>query len=144
MTTLFVGRDMSVGDAPVIELSDYLGSRPNEALVVPTILDLKYVSIFETNTGGVEQVNSGFNVDQEIDENPCAEERGRGEPNVGTKGQPDQIPYAQVISSLETDLKEAQVIREFTIEEIASLKADLTSCVEKWNLLGEKKLRYKA
>ena len=30
------------------------------------------------------------------------------------------------------------------MEEIASLKADLTSWVEKWNLLREKKLRYKA
>ena len=94
--------------------------------------------------GGVQQVNPGFNVDQEIGQKPCAEERGRGEPNVGTKGQPDQIPYAQVISSLETDLKEAQVIREFAMEEIASLKADLTSGVEKWNLLRAKKLRYKA
>ena len=102
-----------------------------------------YLSL-KLTLGGVQQVNPGFNVDQEIDQNPCTKERGRGEPNVGTKGQPDQIPYAQVISSLETDLKEAQVIREFAMEEIASLKADLTSGVEKWNLLRAKKLRYKA
>ena len=40
-------------------------------------------------------------------------------------------------------MKEAQVIREFAMEEIASLKADLTSWVDKWNLLRVKKLRYK-
>ena len=70
--------------------------------------------------------------------------RGNGEPNVGAVEQPDQIPCAQVISSLETDLKEAQVIRVFSMEEIASLKADLTSWVDKCNLLRVKKLRYKA
>ena len=43
------------------------------------------------------------------------------------KEQPNQISYAQVISYLETDLKEAQVIRAFAMEEIAILKADLTS-----------------
>ena len=145
MTTAFFSRrDLSVGDAPVIELSDSLESRPNEAPVGPTILDLKYVSISETNAGGVQQVNPGLNVDQEIDHKPCAEERGRGEPNVGVVGQPDQIPYAQNISSLETDLKEAQVIRAFAMEEIASLKTDLTSWVDKWNLLRVKKLKYKA
>ena len=70
--------------------------------------------------------------------------RGNGEPNVGAVEQPDQISYAQVISSLEIDLKEDQVIRAFTMEEIASLKADLTSLVDKWNILRVTKLRYKA
>ena len=70
--------------------------------------------------------------------------RGNGEPNVGAVEQPDQISYAQVISSLETGLKEAQVIRAFAMEEIASLKADLTSLVDKWNILWVTKLRYKA
>ena len=55
-------------------------------------------------------------MDQEIDQKPCAEERGRGDSNVGTEGQPDQILYAQVISSMEIDLNEAQVIRAFTME----------------------------
>ena len=41
-------------------------------------------------------------------------------------------------------MKEAQVIRAFAMEEIAILKANLTSWVEKWNLLRAKKLRYKA
>ena len=70
--------------------------------------------------------------------------RGNEEPNVGAVEQPDQIPYVQVISSLETNLEEAQVIRAFAMEEIASLKAYLTSWVDKWNLLRVKKLRYKA
>ena len=30
------------------------------------------------------------------------------------------------------------------MDEIASLKPDLTSWIEKWNLLREKKLKYKA
>ena len=41
-------------------------------------------------------------------------------------------------------MKEAQVIRAFAMKEIASLKAGLTSWVDKWNLLRVKKLRYKA
>ena len=61
---LFASRDLSVGDAPVIELSDSSESQPNEAPVDPTILDLKYISVFETNVGGVQQVNPGLNVDQ--------------------------------------------------------------------------------
>ena len=56
----------------------------------------------------------------------------------------NRIPYAQVISSLETNLKEGQVIKAFAMDEIASLKNDLTSWIEKWNLLREKKLKYKA
>ena len=83
-------------------------------------------------------------MDQEIDQKPCAEEGDKGGLNVAMKRQPNHFLYAQVISSLEIDLKEAQVIRAFSMEEIASLKAHLTSWVEKWNLLREKKLRYKA
>ena len=94
MATFFARRDLSVGDAPVIELSDSSEPHPNQALIGPTILDLKYVSISETNIGSVQQVNPGFDVDQEIDQKLCAEERDRGEPNVGMKGQPNQIPYA--------------------------------------------------
>ena len=119
-------------------------SRPNETPVGPTVLHLKYVSASETRAGDVQRLNPGPNVDQEIDQNPCTEVRGNGELNVGEVEQPDQIPYDQVISSLETDLKECQVIRAFAMAEIASLKADLTSWVDKWNLLRVKKLRYKA
>ena len=141
--TLFVSRDLSVGDSLVIELSDYSESQPNETPVGPTILDLKYVSASETRARDVQQLNPRPNVDQEIDQKPCTKVRGNGEPNVGVVEQPDQIPYAQVISSLETDLKEAQVIRAFAMKEIARLKADLTSWVDKWNILRVKKLRYK-
>ena len=128
----------------VIELSDSSEPHPNQAPIGPTILELKYVSVSETNIGGVQQVNHGLDVDQEIDQKPYTEEGDKGGSNVVTKGQPNQISYHQVISSLETGLKEARVIRVFSMEEIASLKADLTSWVEKWNLLREKKLRYKA
>ena len=47
-------------------------------------------------------------------------------------------PYAQVISSLETNLKEAQVIKTFAMDEITGLKTDLISWIEKYNLLSEK------
>ena len=64
--------------------------------------------------------------------------------NVGSKEQINRIPYSQAILSLETDLKEAQVIKAFAMDEIASLKTNLTSWIEKWNLLREKKLKYKS
>ena len=64
MAMFFARRDLSVGDAPVIELSDSSESQTNEAPVVLTILDLKYVSVSETNAGSVQQVNPRFNVDQ--------------------------------------------------------------------------------
>ena len=47
------------------------------------------------------------------------------------------------VQSTEIDLKEAQVIKAFAMDEIASLKTDLTSWIEKWNFLREKKLKYK-
>ena len=142
--TFFARRDLSVGDAPVIEVSDSSEPRPNPSPIGPTILDLKYVSVFETNVVSVQQVNPGCDVDQQIDLKPCKEDQDRRGSNVGSKEPIDRIPYAQVISSLEIDLKEAQVIKVFAMDEIASLKTDLTSWIEKWNLLREKKLKYKA
>ena len=55
----FARRDLSVGDAPVIEVSDSSEPRPNPAPFGPTIMDLKYVSASETNVVGVQQVNPG-------------------------------------------------------------------------------------
>ena len=52
MAAFFARRDLSVGDTPVIELSDSLEYRTNEALVGPTVLDMKYVSVSKTNVGG--------------------------------------------------------------------------------------------
>ena len=46
-------------------------------------------------------------MDQEIDEKPYIAEEDREGSNVGLKEQINQNPYAQVISSLETDLREA-------------------------------------
>ena len=106
MTTAFFSRrDLSVGDALVIELSDSSEPRPNLAPIGPTIPDLKYVSVFETNVVGVQQVNPGCDVDQEIDQKLCIEEEYKRGSNVGSKEKINQNPYAQVISSLETDLR---------------------------------------
>ena len=85
MTAAFFSRrDLSVGDAPI----------------GPTILDLKYVSVSETNVVGVQQVNPGFNVDQDIDQKLCTGDQDRRGSNVGSKEPINRIPYAQVISSL--------------------------------------------
>ena len=54
----------------------------------------------------------------------------------------NQNPLARIISSLQTDLKESQVIQTFSMDEIIGLKAALISWIEKWNLLREKKLKY--
>ena len=67
VVALFASRDLNAGDAPVNELSDCSESRPNEAPVGTTILDLKYVSAAETRAKDVQQLNHGPDVDQEID-----------------------------------------------------------------------------
>ena len=51
--------------------------------------------------------------------------------NVGSEKQINKNPYAQVISSLETNLKEAEVIKSSAMDEVASLKIDLASWIEK-------------
>ena len=48
-----------------------------------------------------------------------------------------------MISSLQTDLKEAQVVQTIAIKEITSLKTELISGVDKWDVLRRKKLKYK-
>ena len=53
MVMFFARRALSVGDALVIQLSDSSEPRPNQAQIGSTILDLKYVSIFEANAVGV-------------------------------------------------------------------------------------------
>ena len=45
----FARRYLSVGDAPAIDLSDYSKHCPNQAPIGPTILELKYVYVSETN-----------------------------------------------------------------------------------------------
>ena len=63
--------------------------------------------------------------------------------NRELKDQFDPNPHARVISSLQTDLKEAQVIQIISMEEITGLKAELISWIEKWDVLRGKKLKYK-
>ena len=123
---LFARRNLSIGDVPVIEVSDSSEPHPNPALIGPTFLDLKYVSVSENNVVDIQQVNHECDADQEIDQKPYIAEEDREGSNVGSKEQINRNPYAQVISSLETDLKEAQVIKAFAMNEIASLKTDLT------------------
>ena len=48
-----------------------------------------------------------------------------------------------MISSLQTDLKEVQVIQTIAMEEIIGLKTELISWIEKWDVLRRKKLKYK-
>ena len=141
IATLFAKRKMSIGDVPVIEVSDSSEPRPNPAPIGPTFLDLKYVSVSGNNVVDIQQVN--HECDQEIDQKPYIVEEDKGRSNGGLKEKINQNPYAQVISSLETDLKEAQVIKTFAMDEITGLKTDLISWIEKWNLLREKKLKYK-
>ena len=141
--TLFARRNLSIGDVPVIEVSDSLQPHPNLAPIGPTFLDLKYVSLSGNNVLDIRQVNHKCDVDQEINQKPCIVEEDRGGSKVGSKEQFNRNPYAQVISSLEADLKEAQVIKTFSMDEITGLKIDLISWIEKWNLLREKKLKHK-
>ena len=48
-----------------------------------------------------------------------------------------------MISSLQTDLREAQVIQTIAMEEITGLKTELISWIEKWDVLRGNKLKYK-
>ena len=59
------------------------------------------------------------------------------------KDQTDPNPHARLISSLQTDLKEAQVIQTIALEEITALKAELITWIEKWDMLRGKKLKCK-
>ena len=63
--------------------------------------------------------------------------------NRESKEQIDQNPHARVISSLQNDLKEAQVIQTIAMDEITGLKTELISWIEKWNVLRGNKLKYK-
>ena len=48
-----------------------------------------------------------------------------------------------MISSLQTHLKEAQVIQTIAMEEITALKAELITWIEKWDVSRGKKLKCK-
>ena len=43
---LLARRNLSIGDVSVIEMSDSSAVRPNPSPIGPSMLDLKYVSIF--------------------------------------------------------------------------------------------------
>ena len=66
-TSLFSKRDLSIGDVPVIEVSNSSKPRPNPASSGPTFLDLKYVFVSGDNVVDVQQVDHECDADQEID-----------------------------------------------------------------------------
>ena len=105
------------------------------------MLDLKYVSISADKVVDSHQVNREGS--QEIDRKPHLTEEAQVNLKRESKDQTDPNPHAQLISSLQTDLKEAQVIQTIALEEIKALKAELITWVEKWDVLRGKKLKCK-
>ena len=67
-------------------------------------------------------MNRECGMDQEIDQRPNRVEEDRGGFNVGAEKQINNNPYTWVISSLETDLKEAEVIKTSSMDEVAGIK----------------------
>ena len=65
---LLAKKNLSVGDFPVIELSDSSDVRPNPSPIGPSVLDLKYVSISADKVVDIQQVNCEGS--QEIDRKP--------------------------------------------------------------------------
>ena len=87
------------------------------------MLDLKYVSISADRVVDSQQVNHEGS--QEIDRKPHLTEESWVNLKRELKDQTGPNPHVQLISSLQTDLKEAQVIQTITLEEIKALKAEL-------------------
>ena len=138
-TTLLARRNLSVGDILVIEVSDSSDVRPNPSPIGPSVLDLKYVSISANKVIDSQQVNREG--DQKIDGKPYLDEEARINMNRESKDQIGPNPHARLISSLQIDLKEAQVIQTIALEEITALNAELISWIEKWDVLRGKKLK---
>ena len=139
--TLLARINLSIGDIPIIKVSDSSAPRSSPVPIRPAFLDLKYVSLSGNNVVDTQQVN--HECDQEIDQNPYLAEEDRKTMNRESKEKIDQNTHAQVISSLQTDLKEAQVIQTIAMEEITGLKTELISWIEKWDVLRGKKFKYK-
>ena len=118
---LLARRNLSIGDIPIIKVSDSSAPRPSLVPFCPAFLDLKYVSLSRDNVDGTQQVN--HECGKEIDQKSYLGEEDRKASNMESKEQIDQNPHARVISSLQTDLKEAQVIQTIAMEEITSLKS---------------------
>ena len=56
-TALLARRNLSIGDIPVVEVSDSSKVRPNSAPIGPSVLDLKYVSVSTIEVVDSQQVN---------------------------------------------------------------------------------------
>ena len=94
--SLFARRDLSIGDIPVIEVSDSSEPRPNLVPIGPAFLDLKYVSIPGDNVADIQKVNHEF--DKEIDQKPYIVEEDRGGSNGGSKNQSKPLRSSHLIS----------------------------------------------
>ena len=87
IAALFARIYLSIGDVPIIEVSDSSEPRPNPAPIDPTFLDLKYVSVSGNNVVDIQQVNHECDADQEIDQKPYIVEEDIGGSNGGSKEQ---------------------------------------------------------
>ena len=126
MTTAFLARrNLSVGDISVIEVSDNSDVQPHLAPIGPSVLDLTYISVFANKVVDSQQVNREG--EQKIDRKPYLTEEARMNLNKGPKDQTNPNPHAWLISSLQIDLKEAQVVQTIAMEEITGLKTELIS-----------------
>ena len=139
--TLLARRNLSIGDISVVEVSDSSKVRPNPVPIGPSVLDLKYVSVSANEVVDSQQVN--HECDQEIDRKPYPDKETRINVNRESEYQIDPNPHARLISSLQTNLKEAQVIQTIALQETITLKAELITWIEKWDVLRGKKLKFK-
>ena len=90
--TLLARRNFSIGDIPVIKVSDSSGPRPSPVPIRSAFLDLKSVSLSGDNVADTQRVN--HECDQEIDQKHYLAEEGRKALNRESKEQIDQNPHA--------------------------------------------------
>ena len=118
-------RNLSIGDISVFEVSDSSEVWPNPIPIGPCVQDIKYV-FFSTNEV-VDSLQVNHECDQEITRKPYLDKEAWINMNRESKDQIDPNPHSWVISSLQTDLKEPQVIQTIAMEETTGLKTELIS-----------------
>ena len=89
---LLARRNLSIGDIPIIEVSDSSAPHPSPVPICPYFLDLKYVSLSGDNAADTQRVN--HECDQEIDQKCYLAEEGRKASNRESKEKIDQNPHA--------------------------------------------------
>ena len=88
---LLARRNLSIGDIPIIKVSDSSAPRPSTVPIHLYFLDLKYVSLSGDNVADTQQVN--HECGQEIDQNPYLAEEDIKASNKELKEQIDQKPH---------------------------------------------------